>query len=108
MLTVLDGNGVDFSSVSLIDIEGDGDLELTAIGRKKFDESTFLASSTVYDNVGVRSNPNTPPAQVTGLSALVNSGTATLSWDTAVDFPIGDALRENIDLPNQSGYIIRW
>lgn len=97
VLTIMQNRGVYFSSVFLIDIDGDGDLELTAIGQMKLDEVTYLATSTIYDNVGARSNPNSPPLPVTGLDAKVKGDTVTLSWDAAVDLPIGyPSLRDSL------------
>ena len=93
-LTIIEDRGVDFSTISLIDIDGDGDLELVTTGRRKVDETTFISTSIVYDNVNARSNPNTAPQAVSGLISAVSGGTAALSWNPAVDFPIGDPLRD--------------
>ncbi len=96
ILSITEGNGIDFSAVSLVDIDGDSDIELITLGRKKFDESTFLASATVYDNVSARSNPNSAPQEVSGLTATIDGSMVTLSWDPGVDFPIGDPFRDSL------------
>jgi hypothetical protein len=95
-LTIFQGRGIDFSSVSFVDINGDGDLELTTAGRMKLDETTYSATANVYDNVSERSNPNIKPLTVTGLNAVVSGGRIMLSWNPGVDPPIGDPLRDFI------------
>lgn len=94
-LTILENSGVDFSSADLVDIDGDGDLELFTAGRFKIDETSYTASTIVYDNVNARSNPNTAPQAPTNLATLVSGSQVTFSWDAAVDFPLGDTKREN-------------
>jgi len=94
VLHILDDRGVYFSSISLVDIDSDGDLELATIGQTTTDGINFSAASNVYDNVNSRSNPNTPPQKPAGLAASVSSGTATLTWSPAQDLPIGDPLRD--------------
>jgi len=83
--SVFSGRGVDFSSVSLQDIEGDGDLDVIAVGR-----SGDGALTAVYDNViGIR-NKNRIPKAPTGLSSSVDGNTVALSWEPVSEIGIDD------------------
>ena len=74
--------GVDFSAVSLADIEGDGDLDLFSTGR----DATFAPSAAVNDNLAAQQfNANRPPSAPTGTAALDSANTVVLGWNAAAD-----------------------
>ncbi|MFC1554632.1 Ig-like domain-containing protein, partial [candidate division KSB1 bacterium] len=95
-LDIFQGKAVDFSSVSFIDVDNDGDLDLSTIGRMKLNETTYQSASVIYDNVSARSNPNNNPNEVTGLITAVNLDTVKMIWEPGVDEPVGDPLRDSL------------
>lgn len=80
--SVFTGNGVDFSTIALVDIDNDGDLDLMTAGRS---EANFVSSSAVYDNLEGIDNPNYVPQPPSNLASSVNGSSVTLSWDMAMD-----------------------
>jgi len=96
VITIFNNRGLYFSSVSLVDIDNDGDLDLTTVGLTTTDGINFSASAVVFDNVNSRSNPNTAPLQPDGLTSHVTGGASFLSWQPAVDLPIGDPQRDSL------------
>ncbi|MFC1734397.1 FG-GAP-like repeat-containing protein, partial [candidate division KSB1 bacterium] len=91
-LQILDGRGVYFSSVSLIDVDTDGDLELASFGLTNVGGS-LTAGSRVYDNVNA--HPNLTPFPPEGLVSSVSGGEVALSWQHAVDLPTGTLRKFN-------------
>ena len=76
-------SGVQFSSISLIDIENDGDLDLVTIGAGGVSLTSF---STVYDNNESVVNPNEAPQSPSRLKYELNEDQVVLSWNRGTDF----------------------
>ena len=76
------GNGVQFSSISLIDVENDGDLDLVTLGAGGINLTSF---STIYDNNEAVVNPNDPPQPPNKLMSQVQGDQVTLSWNRGTD-----------------------
>ncbi len=75
-------SGVQFSSISLIDIENDGDLDLVTIGAGGIGLTSF---STVYDNNESVVNPNEAPQPPSRLKYELNEDQVVLSWNRGTD-----------------------
>ena len=76
-------NGIQFSSISLIDIENDGDLDLVTIGAGAVNLTSF---SMIYDNNEAIVNPNEPPQPPSNLITDVQGNRVLLSWNRGTDF----------------------
>ena len=72
---------VDFSAVSLADIEGDGDLDLISAGRSLLG----LPSAQVNDNLEGQFHPNQPPLAPAGPVATDDGDGVLLSWNEGTD-----------------------
>jgi hypothetical protein len=75
--------GVEFSAVALVDIDGDGDLDLISSGSTGgFDPQP---RTVVNDNLEAQFNSNFSPEVPTTNQAVANGNSVSLSWLTAVD-----------------------
>ncbi|MFH1008129.1 MAG: FG-GAP-like repeat-containing protein [Candidatus Latescibacterota bacterium] len=95
--------GVQGSSVGWCDVDDDGDLDLVASGQGE----DLLESSRVYDNLeSFMLNPNTPPEPPSGLTAVSEDSSVTLSWGTGSDGAYGtpaQSLRYDLRVGTDSG-----
>ena len=78
-ITIL--QGLEFSAVSLADIDSDGDLDLISAGR----DGDFIPQSTINDNLEGRFNANRAPAVPFAETAVDDGDTVLLSWRRASD-----------------------
>ena len=89
--------GLDFSSVALVDIDGDGDLDLVSSGSTGgFDP---LPLSIVNDNLEAQFNSNLPPSTPVPIAAEDTGSSVLLSWDAADD--------DGEDTPQSLSYNLR-
>ena len=84
--------GVDFSAVSMADIDGDRDLDLFSAGR--FDVITAAPLTTVNDNIVAAANilPGVPP----GIVEEVDRNAVSLSWGAATESPAPHSVTYNL------------
>ena len=84
--------GVDFSAVSVADIDGDGDLELISAGRS--DLITAAPTTTINDNIIAATNfpPGVPPATLETVAA----DEVLFSWEVGSDAPAEHSLTYNL------------
>ena len=74
--------GVDFSSVSMADVDGDGDLDLISAGR----DAGASQSTAVNDNLAAQQLlVNRPPEPPTALPASDSEDSVTLNWQAGSD-----------------------
>ena len=74
--------GVDFSSVSMADVDGDGDLDLISAGK----DDDASQSTTVNDNLAAQQLiVNLPPGAPSDLVASDSADLVTLSWQAGSD-----------------------
>ena len=89
--------GLDFSAVSLADIDGDGDLDLLSSGSTGgFDP---LPLTIVNDNLEAQFNRNLPPATPLPIAAADDGNSVRLSWNAADD--------DGEDTPQSMSYNLR-
>ncbi|OGG47087.1 MAG: hypothetical protein A3F84_14015 [Candidatus Handelsmanbacteria bacterium RIFCSPLOWO2_12_FULL_64_10] len=73
--------GVDFSAAAWADVGGDGDLDLTTLGRG----SDLSPRSGINDNLTERVLPNRRPDAPRGLTSQTDGGSVTLRWNAGQD-----------------------
>jgi len=73
--------GVDQSAVAWADVGGDGDLDLTALGRG----SDLSPLSRINDNLTERVLPNRRPDAPRGLTSQTDGSSVTLRWNAGQD-----------------------
>ncbi|MFA6109245.1 MAG: Ig-like domain-containing protein, partial [Candidatus Latescibacterota bacterium] len=73
--------GIGLCDIALVDIEGDGDLDLVSAGQDGADQSR----TAVNENLEAQFNPNRPPEAPAGLAAADTADAVTLSWQPAAD-----------------------
>ena len=73
--------GVDFSSLALVDHDGDGDLDLFSAGR----DARFSPSTTINDNLESQFNRNTNPRVPVVVGAVDSASTVRLTWELGLD-----------------------
>jgi hypothetical protein len=89
--------GLDFSAVSLADIDGDGDLDLVSSGSTGgFDP---LPLTLVNDNLESQFNGNLPPTTPLIIAATDAGSNVLFSWDAATD--------DGEDTPQSMSYNLR-
>jgi hypothetical protein len=82
-ILILWDQGLDFSAVSVADIEGDGDLDLISSGSTGgTDPLTF---TRVNDNLEAQFNPNRPPESPSIGTAVDTGDSVQFSWQQAED-----------------------
>ena len=87
--------GVDFSSLALIDHDGDGDLDLFSAGS----DAGFSSSTTINDNLESQFNRNPNPRVPVVVGAADSANTVRLTWKLGVD--------ENDSTPQSLTYNVR-
>ncbi len=95
-LSILEG--LFASSVTVADIDGDGDLDVISMGDKDADGKTpFVA---VNDNLVGKYNSNIAPTVPLPLEPQDNGSSITLTWETAIDDgnPAPEGLSYNIQV----------
>lgn len=80
---VFSGSGVQFSHVSLLDVDNDGDLDLFTSGAGG---TNLTAFSSMYDNNEGIVNENDPPQAPALLQSDVSADRVALSWNTGTDY----------------------
>ncbi|MSS72204.1 MAG: hypothetical protein EXS64_12045 [Candidatus Latescibacteria bacterium] len=73
--------GVDFSAVAWADEDGDGDLDLTNLGRG----SDLSPRSGMNDNLTERVNPNRRPETLRSPTSQTDGSSVTLRWNAGQD-----------------------
>ncbi|MEW6751631.1 MAG: Ig-like domain-containing protein [Candidatus Latescibacterota bacterium] len=73
--------GLEYSALALMDVEGDGDLDLVSAGR----DAAFVPQALVNDNLESQYNPNRPPQPPTSLTAADSADAVLLAWHLADD-----------------------
>ena len=93
--------GVDFSTVALVDIDGDADLDLISAGS----DAAFAPLTVVNDNLEAQFNPNRAPDVPTTPTAQDSAATVTLSWGASADdgAPPPESLTYNVRLGTSAG-----
>lgn len=80
--TVFTGNGIDFSSLNLVDYDRDGDMDFFTLGRK---QDNLVSYAQVYDNIESINNKNYAPLSPTLREPVVSSSSVTLQWESGSD-----------------------
>ncbi|HIC70366.1 MAG TPA: hypothetical protein EYO90_12685, partial [Candidatus Latescibacteria bacterium] len=87
---------IDKSAASLVDIDGDGDLDLVSAGR----DANFAPTTVVNDNLAGLANPNLRPDPPEGLANSDSAATLLLTWlpgaDNDEDAPPPESLTYNL------------